>query len=1119
MNTDIYTELHVHLQRSYLSGNRHIFSQLHTYHLRTICALNMSNQQEYPPSSPFDGSTPPHDDNDTSTADNLLIQQLVDSALPQMAGDGNEGDNDSSGQYTDSSDSESADGAGSADDVDLSKAIADAMGATFHTEKPADEAEHDAQAKNTTVSMQGSDQDAQAADAETGHPVEAAHPTEAAQPEDNAQSEVADLEDAQLKLDAEIGDALRDTGMTGEVGSSGTDSDDEEAQIALSRAIEAALNVPLEEGEFDSDGDVQINSSADEPTQSAQLTESAQLAQPLSSQSSLAQPAHLENSAPAEIEATAKPAVADPALREALEQVAENVVDKNLGERPADDSRLEEQHWDDIMQKAIEMATDHPEALLTTLKENSGLAESGDTTEAHAQSGSNTNSVRSSTLPAAATVSAGAIPGATSSSTSATSALPFSFAQTATDRKSVSALAQSMVNAAISAAALKAAAQQRLLKLTGSSAGAAQLASTAGKSLLSSYQQYVSKNPGTAGAAALTSMLAGLARKGGQRMSIAEMLAAQRGGSTPRPTSRSRPGSGVPRGRSLSLSGQQNLLSFILCRLHGECLRAGYVRARVSDARMMQFRRSVDASIAKVSCFDGTAGSARLNSMDEKQRHRLENRERKKRWRVVNIERNRDSDLRMRVVKRADMLYHGPAQAALRERWIEAEFRRRRNKRLNREKVQQQELLGITPEEASALHKPRPVAEVLRDPSFITNMVALSNALGMPLTAEQIAGKNPDRKLAVTSISVCLLCAHAASTPRFADINIDLVADSIVTSLSSYMAPHGKAKQPVHLIHENVQEKVQNVGNSANDTRPAGEMQPAQLAQDVRVNQRLGVSNEVSRLQDVSATQDMRSVGAIGATGPVDTRIRRTQSDLSALQPAISAQQSSSISPSPDNSHKRKSSRKKQAKKSRSRSRKDEPVDYSMFLSPHPPPASFWTMLRRQKAGELQGSPETQIIPKQEISEAPPTSLNSSPELPAVQQRIFSNRVPAAGISSLPSSTLSAGPSAVPTIRLPRYISPSASKRKQHARSAQPALGGLGTQGIHGPRQKMARISSIPNLIKTRPMSHVHRSVLKRPVYYGIKRPTAFKKPSPFKRQAAGGIRRPFGGIVPIKRE
>lgn len=70
-------------------------------------------------------------------------------------------------------------------------------------------------------------------------------------------------------------------------------------------------------------------------------------------------------------------------------------------------------------------------------------------------------------------------------------------------------------------------------------------------------------------------------------------------------------------------------------------------------------------------------------SADERERVRIENRERKKRWRGQNMDRNRDNDLRGRVTRRANQIY-GTSNTPQKMKWIEAEFQNRKMKRLER---------------------------------------------------------------------------------------------------------------------------------------------------------------------------------------------------------------------------------------------------------------------------------------------------------------------------------------------------------------------------------------------------------------------------------------------------
>ncbi|KAG1142991.1 hypothetical protein G6F37_009700 [Rhizopus arrhizus] len=67
------------------------------------------------------------------------------------------------------------------------------------------------------------------------------------------------------------------------------------------------------------------------------------------------------------------------------------------------------------------------------------------------------------------------------------------------------------------------------------------------------------------------------------------------------------------------------------------------------------------------------------------QKVRADNRERKKRWRQQNEERNKDNDLRCRVNKRAHKLF-GKEDNEHKRAWIEEEFRKRQQKRKEKER-------------------------------------------------------------------------------------------------------------------------------------------------------------------------------------------------------------------------------------------------------------------------------------------------------------------------------------------------------------------------------------------------------------------------------------------------
>ncbi|KAJ1878364.1 hypothetical protein H4R99_005745 [Coemansia sp. RSA 1722] len=97
-----------------------------------------------------------------------------------------------------------------------------------------------------------------------------------------------------------------------------------------------------------------------------------------------------------------------------------------------------------------------------------------------------------------------------------------------------------------------------------------------------------------------------------------------------------------------------------------------------TQLRNQQHGQHNSATRPKDQLHDDDAPASMLDKM------RQENRERKKRWREVNGERNKDNDLRCRVNKRANQLY-GMQSSEAKARWIVEEFDRRQQRRKDKE--------------------------------------------------------------------------------------------------------------------------------------------------------------------------------------------------------------------------------------------------------------------------------------------------------------------------------------------------------------------------------------------------------------------------------------------------
>ncbi|KAJ2011115.1 hypothetical protein IWW57_006722 [Coemansia sp. S610] len=112
---------------------------------------------------------------------------------------------------------------------------------------------------------------------------------------------------------------------------------------------------------------------------------------------------------------------------------------------------------------------------------------------------------------------------------------------------------------------------------------------------------------------------------------------------------------------------------------------------------------------------------------------RQENRERKKRWREMNDERNKDNDLRCRVNKRANQLY-GAHASADKERWVGEEFERRQQRRRDKEtrkRPQEEEGSPEVPSHSDDAQKFARVGEEGRQrPPLVSRQVGIPTGFG-----------------------------------------------------------------------------------------------------------------------------------------------------------------------------------------------------------------------------------------------------------------------------------------------------------------------------------------------------------------------------------------------------
>lgn len=121
-----------------------------------------------------------------------------------------------------------------------------------------------------------------------------------------------------------------------------------------------------------------------------------------------------------------------------------------------------------------------------------------------------------------------------------------------------------------------------------------------------------------------------------------------------------------------------------------------------------------------------------VQSEEYKQKVRNENRERKKRWREGNAERNKDNDLRSRVLKKANSVF-GDASSPEKSAWMEEEFNKRREKRMAKLKKEDEEKVSMGSGDASSQPMSTSATSLAKDAELqtrVSNLLILFSELG-----------------------------------------------------------------------------------------------------------------------------------------------------------------------------------------------------------------------------------------------------------------------------------------------------------------------------------------------------------------------------------------------------
>ncbi|GME91787.1 unnamed protein product [[Candida] boidinii] len=118
-------------------------------------------------------------------------------------------------------------------------------------------------------------------------------------------------------------------------------------------------------------------------------------------------------------------------------------------------------------------------------------------------------------------------------------------------------------------------------------------------------------------------------------------------------------------------------------------IKASQILERVGSDTIESIKFAVDSTMNDIADSSKPSIATTIaNTLQAKERIRVENRERKKKWREMNIEKNRDNDLRVRVIKRANVLFTKAEDDEKKKQWISTEFEKRKKKRLERENIE-----------------------------------------------------------------------------------------------------------------------------------------------------------------------------------------------------------------------------------------------------------------------------------------------------------------------------------------------------------------------------------------------------------------------------------------------
>ncbi|OLY85665.1 hypothetical protein AYI68_g137 [Smittium mucronatum] len=151
-------------------------------------------------------------------------------------------------------------------------------------------------------------------------------------------------------------------------------------------------------------------------------------------------------------------------------------------------------------------------------------------------------------------------------------------------------------------------------------------------------------------------------------------------------------------------------------------------------------------------------GPGTKDKIDQDSRIRRENRERKKKWRMLNVEKNKNIDLRCRVNKRASKLF-GPHSSPEKTAWVNQEIKKRQLKRIEKEKVK---IFNNPASSSPSPHHPHIYRE--------SRMVLMNSSASMKLN---YSNSSTDSNC---NSNCCFCCEYLVEDPADSNLNFDSIA-------------------------------------------------------------------------------------------------------------------------------------------------------------------------------------------------------------------------------------------------------------------------------------------------------------------------------------------------------